>query len=861
MFKKQLGIMILIFLLSLSFSMSFANTNGFYVVTNGIYEMPTSYGSESNISLVGFDGEGISTSGISSGVRYVFDSNATIPERLDEYSIASSDTPVFVWVQFNENNEKIINITKIYAGMSMIGSAENGGDYRIEAYIGDTDFRVAKDAKAIIARTVLNRASTDDNIQSEGLLTNVVNLYRKEALPFGTLVVLNEKNEIEYAFVTKDPVLLKLYYGLVEEYDEATTNGVGSVHINGEKMDLVKNPSFSVAEGDAVAYISYGESIMLVNSNIRLSPGDVNDSLFRIIDVETSNEEILFTNGDWLDLFEDSDDIEEYKDWPVIEIAVDTKDDDKTLVFRSVEIVGEGLNCISNKKGVRVRFTSSDDEKLIIVLNGVKVNEAIVSGEILDQEPVGGTGIYESTEPLISGNVYADMNLKNNYKSGFYAIVNNIWQEVDSSGVKEYISLVGMDGEGANSSGISNGVDYMLSKNAYVSDDVRNYNMEESDSPQYVWVEFVSDQETIEYIESIQYYIENQEETINDNSIVVLESDNTYKVDKYAKAMITRKICDVTGSFEGYAINVVDIPSKKSIPLGSIVVVDENNLIHYALITKEPITTQIYYGLVEEYDEATMNGVGYVKIDGEMYSLDSTYEHADFNAGDSIGYVKNDYDLFIFNSLAKLSPSNVDDSQFRIISNDTEPDTMVFSNDDVFDLDIDSDDINDYEDWPVVEITLDIEDDNETLKFRSVEKVGTGLTAIRNRRGVRVRIASSFDEKVIIVLTGLSFEEAIVDGKVKNQQPVGGTGVYESNEVTLPTVVGDMELDNKIMRGDLNDDIVINIIDVKLLLQRVIAGGDYIENGDMNGDESINIIDVKLLLQMVIASANTVQNS
>ena len=59
--------------------------------------------------------------------------------------------------------------------------------------------------------------------------------------------------------------------------------------------------------------------------------------------------------------------------------------------------------------------------------------------------------------------------------------------------------------------------------------------------------------------------------------------------------------------------------------------------------------------------------------------------------------------------------------------------------------------------------------------------------------------------------------------------------------------------------GDINKDSATNIIDVKLLLQKVIANtsGSWTEDeiavGDMNKDSRINIIDVRLLLQKVIS--------
>ena len=56
--------------------------------------------------------------------------------------------------------------------------------------------------------------------------------------------------------------------------------------------------------------------------------------------------------------------------------------------------------------------------------------------------------------------------------------------------------------------------------------------------------------------------------------------------------------------------------------------------------------------------------------------------------------------------------------------------------------------------------------------------------------------------------------------------------------------------------GDINDDRNINIIDVKLLLQKVVNGDAVTSEDlivcDLNNDSRINIIDVKILLQRVI---------
>ena len=64
-----------------------------------------------------------------------------------------------------------------------------------------------------------------------------------------------------------------------------------------------------------------------------------------------------------------------------------------------------------------------------------------------------------------------------------------------------------------------------------------------------------------------------------------------------------------------------------------------------------------------------------------------------------------------------------------------------------------------------------------------------------------------------------------------------------------------------LLKGDVNFDGNINIIDVKLLLQTVISNTYFLSEDqfyvmDINDDDNINILDVKLLLQQVIAASH-----
>ena len=61
------------------------------------------------------------------------------------------------------------------------------------------------------------------------------------------------------------------------------------------------------------------------------------------------------------------------------------------------------------------------------------------------------------------------------------------------------------------------------------------------------------------------------------------------------------------------------------------------------------------------------------------------------------------------------------------------------------------------------------------------------------------------------------------------------------------------------MKGDLDDNHTINIVDVRLLLQEFLNsnyGTEWSDDDlyimDINKDETVDVLDVRLLLQMVI---------
>ena len=52
--------------------------------------------------------------------------------------------------------------------------------------------------------------------------------------------------------------------------------------------------------------------------------------------------------------------------------------------------------------------------------------------------------------------------------------------------------------------------------------------------------------------------------------------------------------------------------------------------------------------------------------------------------------------------------------------------------------------------------------------------------------------------------------------------------------------------------GDLNGDGVINILDVIVMINIILGGGEYMQVGDMNGDGGIDILDVIMLVNVIL---------
>ena len=379
------------------------NGGSFYTVVNGVWDVAGKGGTTKNISLVGFDGEGASDDAVSEGVDYQIkkNRNAYIPEELDaDELLAEPATPKFVWANFDTDGETVKTLIVLEDGLTS-GDGEEEAKYTSKYDIVDISGLEVEDGKVVVDDLEIKLASTvpvmtatplkdaDDVVEGFAVaLTEGVK--NKTEFPEGSFLAYDASKKVAraaYVFVAEDAESTELFYGLVEEYDEATTNGVGYATINGEKYELDDEFDHEyVEEGYMVAYSEF-KGVIKVRAS--WSPEDLlDDGNFQIIDKETESDTMVFTSGDSFDLEEDSDDLEEYEDWTVVEVAADTEDDNETLKFSSVEKVGEGLTSVPNKKGVRVMIgldaNGDEEEEVLLIVTGIKVDE-VMNGGILEE--------------------------------------------------------------------------------------------------------------------------------------------------------------------------------------------------------------------------------------------------------------------------------------------------------------------------------------------------------------------------------------------------------------------------------------------------------------------------------------------
>ena len=58
--------------------------------------------------------------------------------------------------------------------------------------------------------------------------------------------------------------------------------------------------------------------------------------------------------------------------------------------------------------------------------------------------------------------------------------------------------------------------------------------------------------------------------------------------------------------------------------------------------------------------------------------------------------------------------------------------------------------------------------------------------------------------------------------------------------------------DSTFLLGDLNEDIIVNVLDVILLVNIILGSEDFLDSADINNDEMVNVSDIIVLLNIIL---------
>jgi hypothetical protein len=397
------------------------STSGSYYViaSNGAWSSSAKGGKLYNITLVGQDGN---------EEDYEFTRNATIPDEIkDNETIYENEIPQFCWVKFDDD-DKIKSIVIFSEDTTPLRSGD--GDYKSKYTVvplvegekfdkNDNKFEetvvtvkggARKELKAnasTIVYTVKALLDDDDKVMgfeveiTEG--TEAISNKNMPANSYAAYDATKKTARAAYVFIADDPESAELEFGLVEKYEESSRRGKNYVTINGTEYQL-EDKLVDFMEDDVVGFTVKNNKITVKRV---VTIEDVDYSL--IMDKDTDSESIVFTNGEELDLTKDSDDMDKYEDYSVVEVEiVKAKKNSAALKFDSAEKKStEGLPAVAKKAGNRVLF--DDVDKVIYVFKGLGLKEYTDGGYLSDvpasQDPeyVEITYVWADEVELASG--------------------------------------------------------------------------------------------------------------------------------------------------------------------------------------------------------------------------------------------------------------------------------------------------------------------------------------------------------------------------------------------------------------------------------------------------------------------------
>jgi hypothetical protein len=618
-----------------------------------------------------------------------------------------------------------------------------------------------------------------------------------------------------------DPVFLsitpanELVEGAVEKVDgkKFTVNGVEYSAQDDVKFKANDYVIFE-ANGKKVAYVKAEkvEAIKYIAGKELAVSILVEDE--KTAERKIKEDELVIKDGEWIkvDDVEVGDIITKMSDWhgDYWQVAsVDsritgsfdsyTKETVKKVPSEYVEIDGEKYRNI-----ITDSLTVYEDDKELT--NGTaKISEK--DNKYLDEEVEMAVDFLGNPFILYFKEI-EDANADGN----FYAVVNGVWTESGKKG-STMISLVGFDGEGASEEEdeVAEGVDYEIKRGAKLDWDSGDKELLEGKKPVFVWAKY--DEEQVKYLVP---FGETELKSGDGNyvgkyNILPVKSGDKLDGKKYKASetltiripadvpvMTVTPIEDKDKAVIGYAATISEgLEDDAKLPTAWIAYDASKTApkAAFVFLAEDARSTEVFYGIVDEYDEATRRGIGYVTINGTEYELDEDQDkNIKFAEEDLVGYT-------VFKETAKIvkvikaASGDIDDRKvdvsgidaakpetkkgLHIISDETEEDYIICKSGEQFDLSEDSDDVKEFKNYKVVEISLHTNKSGDVV-FDDVEELETkGLAGVQNKAGVRFDIDT--DNKTILVYVGLGKKDEVKDGNI------GGAGTSDSVSATSQT--------------------------------------------------------------------------
>ena len=611
-----------------------------------------------------------------------------------------------------------------------------------------------------------------------------------------------------------DPVFLsitpanELVEGAVEKVDgkKFTVNGVE--YSAQEEVDFEPN-DFVIfeANGKKVAYVKAEDA-----EAIKTIPGAQLKKSILIEDEKTAErkikeDELVIKDGEWItvDDVEVGDIITKMGDWDGDYWQVGSVDSRITGSFESytketvkkfpaeyVEIDGERYrNVITTYLKVY-----EDDKEIALTKLGEKDNKYLDEEVEMAVDFLGNPFIlyFESIEDADSD-------------GNFYAVVNGMWTESGKKGSK-MVALVGFDGEGASEDEeeAAEGVDFEIKRGATLAWESNDEDLLAEGTPVFVWAKFEDEQiKDLLPLDGLvapsgdakgtpeEYTGKYDTMAITSGEKVSDKKYNDVRIPADVPVMIVTPIEDKDHKVVGFAVRIEEgLEDGVELPEGYIAYDNSKKSLKasFVFLAEEARSTEVFYGIVDNYDENARRGINYVTVNGEEYELDTEDEDCitDFEEGNLVKYrVYKDKATVI--EVVEASALDDEAEGVKIIGEETETDYIVLTSGDDYDLDEDSDASRDYKNYKVVEIGVHTNKSGD-VEFDDVEELeAKGLAGINNKAGVRFIIDD--ENKTIVVFVGLGKDDEVVDGKV-----VDSTGTGEA--VTPKTTSTELESGDRV---------------------------------------------------------------